>query len=201
MSRYILGFGYCLWLALLLVSAVRVQAADREPAWRVDEARSGAEFSLRALRFIRVEGHFSRVTGTAVAESSQYRVAVRIPLDSLSMASEHRRDWALSDEFFGADQYPELAFSALIQEVSEVALRGRLDGELRLRGVTAPLRVELTDAHCSMDGSRCSVTVAGKLSRRRFGLNAHSFTLSDQVRLKLQLVLNRNISNTAKSLP
>ncbi|PIV36141.1 MAG: hypothetical protein COS34_01860 [Lysobacterales bacterium CG02_land_8_20_14_3_00_62_12] len=191
MRRCSHGVRHWLWLGVLLVSGVHATAPEVALDWRVDEARSRAHFSLRALRFIRVEGHFYRVVGTAVAESSQYRVVVRIPLDSLSMTSEHRREWALSDEFFDADQYPELTFSALIPEVSEAALRGRLDGQLSLRGVTAPVSVELTAADCSADGRRCAVIVAGNLSRRRFGLNAHRFTLSDQVRLQLQLVLDR----------
>jgi polyisoprenoid-binding protein YceI len=173
---------------LLAVPAYPADVAERQILWRVDPQHSTVLFHLRALAVIGIEGRIDTAAGEVWRDAQGEWVQVRVPLAELSMSSERRRRWALSEEFFDAAKHPDLVFTAKVPAGAGFStLRGDLAGTLLLRGVEASITVKLEQTQCASDAARCRVLAHGKVSRARFGMRSRSFALSDNVELDLQL--------------
>ncbi len=162
----------------------------RNILWRVDEQQSTVVFALRALAVIGIEGRIQSVQGEVWRDANGDWVQARVMMAGLTMSSERRRRWALSEEFFDVAHHPELVFTAKIPRgVTVDTLQGNLSGKLSLRGVEAAVVVKLAKTQCAEKKTRCQVQAHGKVSRSRFGMHSRSFTLSDTVELDLRLQL------------
>lgn len=176
-------------LGLLLAGPAYPEAVSPpQVLWRIDTGQSAVLFHLRALAVIGIKGRIDAVTGEVWRDTDGDWVRVRVPLAKLSMSSERRRRWALSEEFFDAARHPDLVFTAKIPAGAEFGkLSGVLVGTLLLRGIEAPISVNLSKTQCAPGQARCRVTAHGRVSRARFGMRSRSFALADTVALDLQL--------------
>jgi polyisoprenoid-binding protein YceI len=165
-------------------------ASEREILWRVDAPHSEVRFHLRALGVIGVDGSIDRVDGEVWRDANGSWVELRVPLKRLRMNSAKNRQWALSSEFFDADRHPELRFRAALDgDAHEAPML--IDGSLRLRGIEAPVQVEVAPRSCGGQAEVCRVDAVSEVSRRRFGMRSRRYMVSDKVRLQLSVVLRR----------
>lgn len=193
------------WAGLLLHAAAAAVVAAETPealpdvpqVLRVDESRSVAVFDVRALAFIPIQGTFTGLSGSVTRTMGEDSVDVVVPVAGLRMRSRSRRDWALSDEFFHAAEFPEIRFEAGLElDAMLAALDGGrafdIDGALTLRGRTLPQSFQVTHSSCTFDAAAtCDIELAASVSRKRFGMDAHSFTLADTVSMTIRLTLSR----------
>lgn len=181
-------------LTLCAMSAAMCVHADNTPAkqvlWRVESKRSEVQFRLRALSVIGIEGSMGNVQGEIWRDVHGRWVQLRVPLQQLQMSNEENRRWALSPEFFDAARHPQLIFTAALPDDERVP-EGALDGVLQLRGIEAPVRVQILPRRCSDTASACEVLADSEVSRRRFGMRTRRYVVSDKVKLKLSLHLAR----------
>ncbi|MBK8286304.1 MAG: YceI family protein [Ahniella sp.] len=118
-----------------------------------------------------------------------------VPVGQLQMKSQSRRDWALGDEFFDAARHPKIRFSASLKmdQMLKALADGKvfdIDGQLSLRGETHGQRFQVTQSTCEFTSkSACDIELSADISRKRFGMAAHSFALADNVSMKIQLHL------------
>ena len=171
----------------------QVSAPDKHLDWRIDAARSEAKFQLRALAVIGVDGRIDRVEGEVWRDRKSAWVQLRVPLAALQMSSERRRRWALSAEFFDAEQHPELVFTAALpKDVRIDQLQGSLRGTLNLRGIEAPVSIVLAKPKCNRQQTVCELSAHAEVSRRLFGMTTRRLTLSDIVELDLRVRLKKS---------
>jgi polyisoprenoid-binding protein YceI len=177
-------------LVLALVSSSALRAAD----YRIDPARSHAEFGVRLFWLSQVTGSFERIEGD-VTLSARRDVAVvdaHIAVDSIRMSSERFRRWVMAPEFFDAEHYPVIRFVSEPVPLASLEHGGELYGRLSLRGITRPARFELLPSPCPLDRPReCRIEVRGDIQRSDFGMTGHRTALSDQVRLGLVIAIDR----------
>ena len=177
-------------LVLVLASPSALQAAD----YRIDPARSHAEFGVRLFWLSQVTGSFERIEGD-VTLSARRDVAVvdaHISVDSIRMSSERFRRWVMAPEFFDAEHYPTIRFVSEPVPVATLESGGALYGRLTLRGISRPARFELLPSPCPLDAPReCRIEVRGDIQRSDFGMTGHRTALSDQVRLGLVIAIDR----------
>lgn len=177
-------------LVLALATACTLHAAD----YRIDPARSHAEFGVRLLWLTQVTGSFERIDGE-VTLSARRDVAVvdaHIAVDSIRMSSERFRRWVMAPEFFDVEHYPTIHFVSEPVPVASLEHGGELFGTLTLRGISRPARFELLPSPCPLDRpSDCRIEVRGDIQRSDFGMTGHRTALSDQVRLGLIIAIDR----------
>ena len=188
----------CLLLMLLLapLGAAELPAATASPGelgplWQIDSEQSGCDFSLRALHWFKVSGHFSRIEGTVSASPEGPQATIRVPITSVRMSSKGRRDWALSPEFFDAARFPELRFDAVLPGLDRESLRQPIKGSMLLRGIRGAVRFRVTEVDCDPLNTHCLILAKSSVSRRRFGMTSQRLLLGDRVKLKLRLFLHR----------
>ena len=161
------------------------------PLWRIDSEQSIVTFRVRALGLFEVEGQIDGIEGLVWRDANSASVQVKAVLNRLTMSSERRRQWALSDEFFDAANFPQLVFTASLPNADGTVPQGDLRGQLQLHGVTDAITVRIASPPCPHAATTCLVQGDAKVSRSRFGMASRRYTLGDQVLLNLDLHLQR----------
>lgn len=175
-------------LGLVLLLARPAGAAD----YRIDVARSHAEFGVRLFWLRRVSGRFQQIAGEVSLNPRRDSAVVdaRIAVGSVSMDSERFRRWVLAPEFFDVAQYPSIHFVSEPIPLAALGQGGELQGWLTLRGVTRPARFELQAAHCQPHSAeQCVLEVHGHIRRSDFGMDSHRAAVSDRVDLGMTVTL------------
>lgn len=179
-------------MASLLFAAQALAAPTAHAMdYRINSARSDAEFGVRLLWLQTITGRFTQIAGEVkLDDHGLATVDARITASSIRMASDRLRRWVMAPDFFDALQYPTIHFLSQPITFSMLTTGGVLQGQLTLRGVTQPMRFELLPAHCTpSEQQTCLIEARGSLSRSAFGMAAHRTALSDQVQLGLLIAL------------
>lgn len=131
--------------------------------WRLDPARSVAEFTVTKLGFADVTGHFTDLSGTVRYDASNpENSAVEWTINVASVKTdERRRDEALrAREYFDVERYPSMRFqSSRVRAIGGNRLE--VEGEITIKGHVRPLTIIATP----MDGG----------FETRFELNRYDF--------------------------
>lgn len=176
-------------LAALLLAAWPAHAAD----YRIDPARSHADFGVRLLWLSQIMGRFEEIDGD-VTLSSLHDTAVvdaHITVDSIQMSSDRIRRWVLAPEFFDASHYPSIHFVSAPISLAMLEKGGSLEGTLTLRGVTRPAHFELLPSRCPLhEPQECVISVRGTIQRSDFGMSGHRTAVSDRVDLGMRISLD-----------
>jgi len=139
------------FLALSLVTGLSVSAAQAEPReYRIDPDHFSIAFAVDHIGFGDVIGLFLSGQGSFVYDEEARRlISAQATIDADSVFTNHdARDRHLrSGDFLNASASPAISFVARTASPID-ANRGRVTGDLTIRGVTQPvtLNVELVGA-------------------------------------------------------
>ncbi len=166
--------------------------------WAIDPVHSIAEFSVKHMMISTVKGRFRTVAGTIqLDEANPANSSVTAEIDVASIETgEAQRDGHLrSDDFFNAEQYPQLTFrSTRIEKKSDE--EWKIAGQLTIRDVTQDVTLDteysgqITDPYGKQ---RAGFTAETTLSRKEFGLKWNALletggaVVSDRVKVTLHL--------------
>lgn len=177
-------------LALLLALAPIAARGAAPQRWEVDPAGSRAEFSVRFLGLVKINGRFARFVATIEpADEARVRVHARIETASLSMATEQQARWARSEEFFDSARYPTIEFASepFARELLERG--GAVVGQLRLRDTARETVLALRPVDCALaSGGSCVLDATAAVPRSAFGMRTRRAMISDRVALALHIV-------------
>jgi polyisoprenoid-binding protein YceI len=133
--------------------------------------------------------------------SDDFTTATRIEftadIDSIDTNNQQRDTHLKSADFFDAETHGQLRFTGKKYEGDDDG--AQLHGDLTIRGVTQPVTVKVEFGGIVVDPygqTKAGFTVAGKISRKAFGLTWNAVTeagqvvVSDEIRLhgEIQLV-------------
>jgi polyisoprenoid-binding protein YceI len=145
-------------------------------SWKIDSAHTRVGFSVRHMMISNVRGHFEKVAGTVEFNEenpARSRVDVQIEAASLNTREPYRDNHLRSADFFDAENHPYLTFkSTKVEQTGDQ--RGRLTGDLTIRGVTRPVTLEVEyagTARSPYGQLSAGFTARGKINRKDFGLN------------------------------
>lgn len=136
-------------LLLGLVMAFPVAAAD----YKLDDAHTFIEFRIQHLGFSWLYGRFNTLKGNfSYDEAKPEASKVKVVINTASIDTNHaERDKHLrSKDFFAVDKYPEATFVSTGYTPMGKD-KGRLEGNLTLRGVTKPVTIEVTQVGAGDD--------------------------------------------------
>lgn len=162
--------------------------------WIIDPGHSDLRFSIRHLAIAKITGHFRVYQGTVATESDDFEnatVSVRIDAAGIDTNNDPRDNHLRSADFLDAERYETIDFNGRLKE-------NVLDGELTIRGVTKPVRLNaefLGFATGRFGDSRAGFEVTGKLRRGDWGLTWNilaeggGLTIGDDINLSFALEL------------
>ena len=164
-------------------------AAPPRERLRIDPALTQVQFGLRLVLVRKLSGSFPIVEGEVWLDRAAGTADVDVRIDAREVRMERaaHAEWARSPEFFDSLNHPWIQFRA--EDVPLAAFRdgGRMQGEVTLRGITAPVELQLQPSACTEPGRGCPVRASGDIERSAFGMTARRFVLGDNVRLEFEI--------------
>jgi polyisoprenoid-binding protein YceI len=140
--------------------------------YNVDPAHSSVGFEVRHMGIATVRGAFRRFQGTIGAAGETPVLNGTVEVASIDTGEENRDGHLKAPDFFDADQYPEISFSASALEAADDG-KVRLAGEITIKGISKPIELVGTVAEGGTDPwgkERVGFEVEGVIDRRDFGL-------------------------------
>jgi polyisoprenoid-binding protein YceI len=172
---------------------------QRSEAWEVDRAHSAINFTINHF-FTPVDGSFDDYDAEILFDPNDLEgssINVTIPIESINTRNDRRDNHLMSDDFFNAEQWPNMTFvSNTIEQTGDNQFVAK--GELTIRDVTRDFELpfELLGVmdHPMQDGKKVAGIVASaELMRTDFGVGvgdwAATAVVGDQVDIQLNLEL------------
>ncbi len=169
--------------------------------WAVDPMHSEVQFKVKHLMITTVTGYFSDFQVEAETTDETFTnaegVVFTANVNSISTNNEQRDTHLKSADFFDAAQHGEIRFVGSKFE-NTGGSNYKLHGDLTIKGVTKPLTVDVEFGGIVVDPygqTKAGFTIAGKISRKEFGLTwnavteAGSVVVSDEIKLLAEIQL------------
>ena len=190
-------------LLSLTVAVLLAGPAFAADTYTIDKSHSEAIFKVRHL-VSKVSGRFKEFTGTIRIEPDQPEassVEFSIQVASIDTANDRRDQHLRSEDFFWADQHPEITFeSTAIKPAGEDAYA--VTGTLTMRGVakTVTLPVKLLGFVKDPWGNhKAGFSVETSLNRKDYGivwnkaLDQGGVLLGDEVEIEINLEATKEV--------
>ncbi len=182
-------------MGLVLARPARAQLRQ----YRFDQNFGRLSFTARHFGLLSSTGSFGRFEAQVALDPddpSRAEVAVSVETGSIDLAWPGAAELLRSAAYFDSDTHPKAEFNGRATGVArgrDPAERFRIDGALTLRGVTRPMQMEARLLRRGRDAAEGAETAefsaSGSLNRLEFGMVDDRTTISDRVRLDVQVRL------------
>lgn len=180
----------CLWLACLWLPA---SVSAKQLRYELDPVHSRVVFLVEHAGFSRAIGTFSGLTGELLfdpEDPATSTVQASIPIASLDFGNAKWRKSVLDPTFFDAKDFPEARFvSRLVDATGAPQLR--IEGELKLRGVSRPVTLEANfnklDRHPLNLRRTVGFSARTVLRRSDFGMLKWQKLVGDEVEVLIEI--------------
>ena len=161
--------------------------------WKIDPSHSEINFKVRHMMISTVSGSFEKFDGKVETSSDDFKDAkfhFTAEIDSINTKNTDRDNHLKSDDFFGAEKYPELTF------VSKSFHGDSIVGDLTIKGTTKEIKMNAEFNGIATDPygqTKAGFEFEGQISRKEFGLTWNTVTeagnvvVSDNVKLIISL--------------
>jgi polyisoprenoid-binding protein YceI len=164
--------------------------------WKIDPTHSEVQFKVKHLVISTVTGSFGSFNGQIEADEEDFENAnatFTADIDSISTNNEDRDQHLKSDDFFNAEDYPQISFeSKNFQKVGEGEYK--VTGDLTIRDVTKEIELDVVHGGTVGDPygqTKAGFEVTGTINRKEYGLSWNAVTEAGNVvvgdKIKLQL--------------
>ncbi|WP_138430923.1 YceI family protein [Fodinibius saliphilus] len=171
-------------------------ATATKTLWNIDPTHSEVQFKVKHLVISTVSGSFGSYDGKIEADGDNFENAkARFTADiySIDTNNEDRDQHLKSDDFFNAEEYPQLKFeSNNFEKVSEGEYK--VTGDLTIRDVTKEIELDVVHGGTVTDQygqTKAGFEVEGNINRKEFGLTWDAVTEAGNVivgdKIKLQM--------------
>ena len=140
--------------------------------WNLDPIHSRVDFEVSYLAGT-FKGHFNEIAAELTVDGERATLEGTTNVASIDVNEENLSAHLQSPDFFDAEQYPELRFTA-----DDIRLEGdgqvSVDGELTIKGVTRGVTVTGTVTAPIADpygNERIGLNLTTKVDRTNFGIN------------------------------
>lgn len=181
------------WLAfpVLALCCGRLWGA---PEWfAIDPVHTRVLFFVEHARFSRAIGQFRPVQGGLWFDAENWagsRVDICLPVAGLDMGDERWTRALQQPAFFDLRGHPQVCLRSRVVEVLD-GKRGRLHGELTVRGITRPVVFDFTVNDLRRFSltmkRRLGISARAELSRAAFGMDRDPTLIGDRVEVIIEL--------------
>ena len=140
--------------------------------WNLDPSHSEIHFKVKHLMITNVTGQFDVISGeieTADDTFSNADIRFTAEISSINTGDVNRDNHLKSPDFFNAEEFPALSFSATGYNAAD----SKVTGELTIKGITktVTLNAEFSGTNTDPWGNlKAGFSVEGKVNRTDFGL-------------------------------
>lgn len=180
-------------LATALLAAALPVAAKPE-RFTLDPVHTQVYFLASHLGFSRSLGKFAKFSGSFTFDRNDWSTAkldATVDVASLYMGDAKWETKLLSDSFFDVQQHPTARFVATRLVREGTTERGRLEGELTLRGVTKPVAFDVTlnriGVHSFSFKYVAGFSARTTIRRSDFGMRTQLPAVGDEVEIRLEV--------------
>jgi polyisoprenoid-binding protein YceI len=169
-------------------------AALAEGTWNIDPVHSDVSFTVRHMMVSKVRGRFTKFDG-AIKTGAQPSVEVNVDLSSIDTSNEQRDAHIKSADFFEVEQHPTMSYrSTSVQWDGGEELT--VDGELTLKGVTRPVRLQAEFNGVTKDpygGTRAGFSAKTEINRKDFRvdidmpMDGGGVVIGDKIQINLEV--------------
>lgn len=169
--------------------------------WGVDPVHSEIQFKVKHLMITTVTGYFRKYNiEVETRDEDNFATATKIlftaDIDSIDTNNAQRDTHLKSQDFFNAEEHPQVRFEG--RKYEQAGDEIKLHGDLTVRGVTKALTLSVEFAGIVRDpygNIKAGFTVDGRISRKEFGLlwnavtEAGQVVVSDEIRIHCEIQL------------
>lgn len=164
-----ISFAWAL-VALFVFGTVSSSAAT----WKADKVHSQIAFEVSHLVISSTDGKFNDYDVTVIANKEDFsdaKIEVNIKTASVDTDNEKRDGHLRSDDFFAAEQHPDMKFVGKSMK-SNGKNKYKLTGDLTIRGITKEvvLDVEYKGTTTAWGTTKAGFEITGEINRFDFGL-------------------------------
>lgn len=190
-----------IFFAILILISVKVSA--QSSVWSVDKFHSNIQFSVDYMLITEVTGQVKVFDGSMISAKEDFsdaQIMFNAEVKSLTTNNEMRDEHLMSDEFFNAEQYPNMTFkSASFKKVKDN--KYELKGDLTIRDVTKSVTFDVTYGGTTKDAQgnlKAGFKATGKINRLDYKLKWNNLmdsgapVVSNEVRISVNLVMMKS---------
>lgn len=161
--------------------------------WAIDPTHSEVSFKVKHMMISTVTGHFESFDANVEAEDDTFKnadIQVAVDIDSINTKNADRDAHLKSDDFFNAEQFPQMTFSSKSFDGENLV------GDLTIRDVTKEVELDVDFNGVAVDPygqTKAGFELTGKINRKDFGLKwsavteAGNVVVSDTVKLVIDV--------------
>jgi len=162
--------------------------------WVIDPAHSEIQFKVKHMMITTVTGTFKEFKSEVETDGDDFstaRITFEAATESVFTNAEQRDAHLKSADFFDSENFPVMSFvSSRLEKIDDETWQ--LLGNLTIRGVTKPVRLEVEFGGIGKDpwgNTKAGFSINGKINRKDWGLNwnaaleAGGVLVSDDVRI------------------
>ncbi|MCB0853007.1 MAG: YceI family protein [Bacteroidetes bacterium] len=162
--------------------------------WTIDPTHSEVQFKVKHLVISTVTGTFKEFEGNLETETEDFEGAnasFSLNVNSVDTNVADRDNHLKSNDFFNAEQYPNITFNGTLNKVNSGDYK--LIGDLTIRDVTKKVELDVEYGGSMVDGygqTKAGFEISGKVNRKEFGLTwsmvteAGGVVVGDNVKLQ-----------------
>lgn len=162
--------------------------------WNLDNSHSEVQFKVKHMVISTVTGSFDQFDATAESSSDDFsdaKFSFTAQVDSINTKNTDRDGHLKSEDFFAADQHPEIKFYS-----TSGIQNGRIEGEIEIKGIKKSISLDADFGGVITDpwgNKRAGFEFEGEINRKDFGLTwtatteAGGLVVSDKVKLIVNL--------------
>ncbi|MBO3099485.1 YceI family protein [Gelidibacter pelagius] len=165
----------------------------KKAKWNVDASHSEVGFKVKHMMISTVKGAFEKFDASVETESDDFKNAkfsFTAKVDSINTKNEDRDTHLKSEDFFNADEYPEVTFKSTAFDGNKIV------GDLTIKDVTKEVTLNTDFNGVAVDPygqTKAGFEISGKINRKDFGLTwnavteAGSIVVSDTIQFEINL--------------
>jgi polyisoprenoid-binding protein YceI len=198
------------------VSVAHAQSANSgsaQPLFVLDPLETHSRFEVKFLGFMTVRGKFNRTTGNLYHDPIRQDAASRASdsiqadidattLDTHVINSHATNEILRGPQFFHVEKFPAITFKSSVFNWDETTLKS-IEGTLTLLGVTKPVTLTVEKSGCTsataQKRARCTAEAFVNVKRADFGMKAWAASVSNDVKLTIELVAYQASNGGAES--
>lgn len=166
--------------------------------WKIDPTHSEVQFKVKHLVISTVTGSFNSYEGKIETDGNSFENAEAVftaEIDSITTNNTDRDNHLKSDDFFNAQEYPQLRFESKNFEKTGEG-QYKVTGDMTIRNITKAVTLNVVHGGTATDPygqTKAGFEVTGSINRKEFGLSwgavteAGSVVVGDEVRLVLNV--------------
>ncbi|MEH6434785.1 YceI family protein [Massilia sp. DD77] len=176
--------------ALVLAAGVSLSAAAAPETYVIDGSHTYPRFEYSHFGYSNQVSRFDKTSGKIVLDRAAKSGSVDVVIDATSVDSGFPvfNGHLQGEDFFDTKKYPTITFTSnkLHFEGDKLA---SVDGKLTIKGVSKPVRLDVTSFHCMphpmLKKDACGANAVTKIKRSEFNNGKYAPYVSDDVTLTI----------------